>query len=52
MPKAFRRAVTLESTVEYMGSLMTFLVKGAETSGQFVLRRERSSRLCALVSWN
>ena len=34
---AFARAVTLESTFAYMGSLMTFLAKGSETGGRFAL---------------
>jgi mannose-6-phosphate isomerase-like protein (cupin superfamily) len=34
---AFARAVNLDSTFAYMGSLMTFLTKGSETSGRFAL---------------
>src|SRR5215813_7868165 len=37
LPTAFARAVNVESTFAYMGSLMTFLAKGAETSGRFAL---------------
>jgi len=37
LPKAFARAVNVESTFAYMGSLMTFLAKGSETSGRFAL---------------
>jgi len=37
LPAAFGRAVTLESTFAYMGSLMTFLAKASETSGRFAL---------------
>jgi mannose-6-phosphate isomerase-like protein (cupin superfamily) len=37
LPTAFARAVTLESTFAYMGSLMTFLAKGSETGGRFAL---------------
>src|SRR5215469_12239368 len=36
-PTAFGRAVDVESTFAYMGSLMTFLAKGSETSGRFAL---------------
>jgi len=31
LPMAFARAVDLDSTFAYMGSLMTFLAKGSET---------------------
>jgi hypothetical protein len=31
LPMAFARAVDVDSTVAYMGSLMTFLTKGSET---------------------
>jgi mannose-6-phosphate isomerase-like protein (cupin superfamily) len=34
---AFARAVNVDSTFAYMGSLMTFLAKGSETSGRFAL---------------
>ena len=37
LPTAFVRAVNLESTFAYMGSLMTFLAKGSETGGRFAL---------------
>jgi mannose-6-phosphate isomerase-like protein (cupin superfamily) len=37
LPTAFARAVNVESTFAYMGSLMTFLAKGSETSGRFAL---------------
>ena len=37
LPTAFARAVTVDSTFAYMGSLMTFLAKGSETSGRFAL---------------
>jgi mannose-6-phosphate isomerase-like protein (cupin superfamily) len=37
LPTAFARAVKVESTFAYMGSLMTFLAKGSETSGRFAL---------------
>ena len=37
LPTGFARAVTLESTFAYMGSLMTFLAKGSETGGHFAL---------------
>ena len=33
----FARAVNVESTFAYMGSLMTFLAKGSETGGRFAL---------------
>jgi mannose-6-phosphate isomerase-like protein (cupin superfamily) len=36
-PGAFERAATLDSTVAYMGSLMTFLAKASETDGRFAL---------------
>src|SRR5215469_2264672 len=36
-PTAFARAVNVESTFAYMGSLMTFLAKGSETGGRFAL---------------
>jgi mannose-6-phosphate isomerase-like protein (cupin superfamily) len=34
---AFARTVNVDSTFVYMGSLMTFLAKGSETSGRFAL---------------
>ena len=34
---AFERAATLDSTVAYMGSLMTFLAKASEADGRFAL---------------
>jgi mannose-6-phosphate isomerase-like protein (cupin superfamily) len=34
-PTAFARAVNVDSTLAHMGSLMTFLAKGSETSGRF-----------------
>ncbi|WP_263382048.1 cupin domain-containing protein [Granulicella arctica] len=34
---AFNRTATLDSTVAYMGSLMTFLAKASETDGRFAL---------------
>jgi mannose-6-phosphate isomerase-like protein (cupin superfamily) len=37
LPTAFTRAVNVDSTFAYMGSLMTFLAKGSETSGRFAL---------------
>jgi mannose-6-phosphate isomerase-like protein (cupin superfamily) len=37
-PTAFARATNVDSTFAYMGSLMTFLTKGSETSGRFALR--------------
>jgi hypothetical protein len=36
-PTAFARAVNVDSTFAYMGSLVTFLAKGSETSGRFAL---------------
>ena len=36
-PTAFARAANVDSTFAYMGSLMTFLAKGSETSGRFAL---------------
>src|SRR6516225_7570940 len=36
-PTAFARAVNVESTFAYMGSLMTFLANGSETGGRFAL---------------
>jgi mannose-6-phosphate isomerase-like protein (cupin superfamily) len=33
----FARAATVDSTISYMGSLMTFLAKSSETSGRFAL---------------
>jgi mannose-6-phosphate isomerase-like protein (cupin superfamily) len=37
LPTAFARTVNVDSTFAYMGSLMTFLAKGSETSGRFAL---------------
>jgi len=37
LPTAFARAANVDSTFAYMGSLMTFLAKGSETSGRFAL---------------
>src|SRR6516164_1612558 len=37
LPMAFARAVDVDSTFAYMGSLMTFLAKGSETGGRFAL---------------
>ena len=37
LPTAFARAVNVESTFAYMGSLVTFLAKGLETGGRFAL---------------
>src|SRR6476660_2349062 len=37
LPTAFARAANIGSTFAYMGSLMTFLAKGSETSGRFAL---------------
>ncbi|RZU29621.1 cupin domain [Edaphobacter modestus] len=37
LPTAFARTVNVGSTFAYMGSLMTFLAKGPETSGRFAL---------------
>ena len=37
LPTAFARAVNVDSTFAYMGSLMTFLAKGSETGGRFAL---------------
>lgn len=37
LPTAFARAVNVDSTRAYMGSLMTFLAKGSETGGRFAL---------------
>ena len=37
LPTAFARAVNVESTFAYMGSMMTFLAKGSETNGRFAL---------------
>ena len=34
---AFERAATIDTTVAYMGSLMTFLAKASETDGRFAL---------------
>lgn len=36
-PTAFARAVNVDSTFAYMGSLLTFLAKASETSGRFAL---------------
>ena len=37
LPTAFARVVNVDSTLAYMGSLMTFLAKGSETGGRFAL---------------
>ena len=37
LPMAFARAVDVDFTFAYMGSLMTFLAKGSETGGRFAL---------------
>ena len=37
IPTPFSREANVESTIDYMGSLMTFLAKGSETSGRFAL---------------
>ena len=37
LPMAFARAVDVDSTFAYMGSLVTFLAKGSETGGRFAL---------------
>jgi mannose-6-phosphate isomerase-like protein (cupin superfamily) len=37
IPAAYSREVNVDSTIDYMGSLMTFLAKGSETSGRFAL---------------
>jgi len=37
LPMAFARAVDVDSTFAYMGSLMTFLAKGLETGGRFAV---------------
>jgi quercetin dioxygenase-like cupin family protein len=37
LPIAFARAVDVDSTFAYMGSLVTFLAKGSETGGRFAL---------------
>jgi mannose-6-phosphate isomerase-like protein (cupin superfamily) len=34
---AYSREVNVDSTISYMGSLVTFLAKGSETSGRFAL---------------
>jgi len=44
LPTAFARAVNVESTFAYMGSLMTFLAKGSETSGRFALMEFHTKR--------
>jgi mannose-6-phosphate isomerase-like protein (cupin superfamily) len=44
LPTAFARAVHLDSTFAYMGSLMTFLAKGSETSGRFALMQYHTKR--------
>jgi mannose-6-phosphate isomerase-like protein (cupin superfamily) len=41
-PIAYARAVNVESTIQYMGSLMTFLAKGSETGGRFALMEFRT----------
>jgi len=44
LPTAFARAVRVESTFAYMGSLMTFLAKGSETNGRFALMECHTKR--------
>lgn len=39
---AYARKVNVESTIQYMGSLMTFLAKGSETGGRFALMEFRT----------
>jgi hypothetical protein len=42
LPMAFARAVDVDSTFAYMGSLMSFLAKGSETGGRFALMEYRT----------
>jgi mannose-6-phosphate isomerase-like protein (cupin superfamily) len=44
LPTTFARAVNVESSFAYMGSLMTFLAKGSETSGRFALMEFHTKR--------
>jgi mannose-6-phosphate isomerase-like protein (cupin superfamily) len=37
IPTAYARKVNVDSSIQYMGSLMTFLAKGSETGGRFAL---------------
>ena len=37
IPTAYSCEANVDSTIAYMGSLMTFLAKGSETSGRFAL---------------
>ena len=42
LPTAFARAVNVDTTLAHMGSLMSFLAKGSETSGRFALMEFRT----------
>ena len=42
IPMAYEHKVKVDSTIEYMGSLMTFLAKGSETGGRFALMEFRT----------
>jgi len=42
LPTAFARTVNIDSTVAYMGSLMTFLAEGSKTGGRFALMEYRT----------
>ena len=42
IPTVYSREVNLASTIAYMGSLVTFLAKGSETSGRFALVEYRT----------
>ena len=35
IPTAYSREVNVESTLKYMGEVITFLAKGTETNGRF-----------------
>jgi quercetin dioxygenase-like cupin family protein len=37
IPTTFQRATMLKGSLEYMGSIMSFLAKGSETGGRFAL---------------
>ena len=41
-PTAFRRAANLDTTMTYMGSIMSFLAKGEDTAGRFALMEFQS----------
>jgi quercetin dioxygenase-like cupin family protein len=41
-PVAYQRTATVDSTVSYMGSMMSFLAKGEETGGSFALMEFRT----------